>query len=800
MKWLKRLFWLLAVLAALGLTAWWAAPYLNDYQTDGELVLAGLRAPVTVKRDTKGMAYIYARNLDDALFAQGFVTAQDRLFQMQLTRLFAQGRICELVGAKAKPLDVRMRTIGIHRLAKRQAAFLDQKTRHFFQRYLDGVNAFIERCPDDVHLEFKLAGIAPEPWKLSDSLSVLYYMGFATSGNLRHEVVAQLLVDKLGLERARRLMPINLNPDDQAPPRPVRLGAALPGLGLAGDRRLAGWLGALPLGLGSNNWVVAPRLSPSGKPILAGDPHLDPRILPGPWYPLGIITPRVRAVGANIPGLPGMVIGRTSHLAMAVTNSYGDVQDLYVETLDPRRPGHYLEGERSVPFRVIEETLKIKDKEAPGGYRQEKIRIRLTRRGPVVSGVLPGLKTDKVITLRWAAAESMLPEIGLTRLLTVESAAQADAAVQQVSMIVLNWVFADTQGNIGWRVSGRIPIRSQGEATIPYPVRSARDNWIGWIPQAQMPHALNPARGWLGTCNHKTVTRDYPYYFSSLCASTFRYARLKQLLDAPGLKPVDAHWRFQRDQKNLEAAVAAPIMAKALAQDPATRPLAALLEAWDFRDQARQAAPLVFQAAYLEFARQVFEDELGPGVTDVFLDDWYFWQERLLRMVRRGASPWFDDIRTPDKTETRDDMFRRAGRTVLARLGERLGGDPASWQWGQVHTLELVSPLRRKGPGKALLGTGPMPMGGSGETLYRAIFKASRPFEVTISAALRMVADLGDEDKVLAVLPGGVSGRLFSPHQTDQVAAYMSGRKLYWWFSDKAIQEHAQHRLVLRPR
>jgi penicillin amidase len=804
MKWFKRFIWLVVILAALLVALIESAPWFNSYQVEGELKLPGLSAPVTVKRDALGMAYIYAQNLDDAFYAQGFVTAQDRLFQMQVSRLFAQGRISELVGEKGLKLDQRMRTIGIHRLAKKQAALFDDKTKAMMQRYLDGVNAFIKLCPKDLPLEFKMAGIEPETWQMADSLSLLYLMGFSTSGNLKHELVAQFIIDKVGLERAQEIMPLNINPDETTAsiltkePAKQACNTKAP-LGLARDARLADLMESLPLSLGSNNWAVAGRFNTGGKPILAGDPHLDARILPGPWYPLGIITPEIRAVGAMIPGMPGMVIGRTRHLALAMTNAYADVQDLFIETLDPKDKGRYMEGGESLAFEEIPESIRIKDSDAPDGFREEKFVIRLTKRGPVVSEVLPGLENGKVATLRWAAAESMLPNIGLMDALTAKNAAELDAALRQVSMLVLNWVFVDGGGNIGWRVSGRLPIRSQGESTIPFRVTSNQDNWIGWISQDEMPHAMNPKKGWLATANHKTVTRDYPYYYSSMAASSFRYARIKELLSQPGPKPASVHWQHQRDTDNLLARELVPILADALALEPKTLAMAKLLKDWDRRDQKDQAAPLVFQAVMLDYANQVFIDELGPAITKALLKDLYFWQERLLAMTKAGESTWFDDIRTKDKKETRGDLLRRAGLSALDQLSQRWGADPAKWRWGKAHTLELVSPLRRHGFGKELLGTGPLAMGGSAETIYRARFAPDKPFDVTISASLRMVVDMADPDKIMAVLPGGVAGRQFNKHQTDQVPAFMDGKALYWWFSDEAIEKNTQHRLLLKP-
>jgi len=271
-------------------------------------------------------------------------------------------------------------------------------------------------------------------------------------------------------------------------------------------------------------------------------------------------------------------------------------------------------------------------------------------------------------------------------------------------------------------------------------------------------------------------------------------------MKSPGPKTVDNHWQYQRDVKNLMAARIAPIMAKALLAHEDTKEMGKILSDWNFMDEADLAAPTVFQTTYINFARLVFEDELGPEVTMTMLNNWYFWEERLQQMLLTGSSKWFDDQNSSGKVETVEDLFHQAGRKTKTQLSSRLGSDPNDWLWGKVHTLELVSPIRRKGPGKELLGSGPMPMGGSGETLYRGWYGLDNPFEVTNCASLRMVADMADDDKIVAVLPGGITGRLFSPHQKDQIKAFMDGSKLYWWFSDKAINEHTKTTLMLEPK
>ena len=454
----------------------------NSYREAGTLPMTGLQQPVTVVRDEKGMPYVYAANLSDAFQAMGFVTAQDRLFQMELTRMVAAGRISELVGEKALPLDRRMRTIGIRRLAERHARLLQNDSTAYFQAYIDGVNSFVERYPEDHHLEFKLSGIQPTLWSMADVLSIMYYMSWSTSANIKTEIITQMLIDRLGPETAAELFPLNINPDEAAGRTPLQ--PLAPNCPLATppitDRDVMGYLDDSPLTVGSNNWAVSPERSPGGKPILANDPHLDARILPGPWYPCGLMTPELRIVGAHIPGLPAMPIFRNDALAAGITNAYADVQDLYVETIDPSDAGRYLEGADSIPFDIIKETLRFKDDEAPEGYREETLTIRMTKRGPVISNVFSQLETGRVLSLRWASAESMTSSTDFTRTMQAHSAESFRQALRQWSSIQLNFVFADRQGNIGWQVSGALPIRTTGDGTVPYVVRDGRDNC--WRP------------------------------------------------------------------------------------------------------------------------------------------------------------------------------------------------------------------------------------------------------------------------------------------------------------------------------
>lgn len=784
---------LLLLLLAVG--GGWYLRRADDYRADGELELAVLDAPVRVLRDEQGIPYIYADSLADALRAQGFITAQDRLFQIELTRYVSQGRLAELIGERALASDRRLRIAGVPMHGRRHAALLDAEGRWIFERYLEGLNAYIREHRDEHPVDLRLLGLEAQPWTLEDMLILQYFLMWSSSQNLGSELVSQAIVDRLGPERAGEIMQLTVNPDDE---RPV---ATVPPLASArlGLRDTGGWeqVGARPAALGSNSWAVAPWRSTSGAAMLASDPHVDSRTLPGIWHPLGLITPELRAVGVAGTGVPGLAIGRSDHIAFGVTNSYGDVIDLFIETVDPQDPGRYLEGGRSLPFEWREETLRVRDRSAPSGYREERLRIRSTRRGPVISDHGMTLDDGRVISMRWSPPEDMRPRVGVDRLWLAKSIDEAAAAIADIAA-PYNYTVVDTAGNIAHVTAGRVPVRRRGDGALPQPVRDGSDAWAGMIPAAEMPGQRNPQRGWVGNANHRTLPADYPYAYSTYFAASWRYRRMRELLDGDRRLSAADHWRFQRDVKNLLAARVAPVMAAALAADEETAGLARLLQDWNYEDHANLAAPAVFQAVFRRFARLTFEDDLGPELTQRMLKIYYYWQERLARMVLDGAPQWFDDRRS-ERVETRDELFREAGRLARVELEAQLGRDPRNWRWGDLHRVTFASPLLPGERAAALLGGGTRPMPGSGETLNRAIYPFDAPYRVKIIASLRFVADLADPDRVYAVLPGGASGRQFDPHLKDQLDAWFDGEMRAWWFSDRAIAEHAVSELRLLP-
>ncbi len=456
---------------------------------------------------------------------------------------------------------------------------------------------------------------------------------------------------------------------------------------------------------------------------------------------------------------------------------------------------------QGVPFKVITETIRIKDKSAPGGMREQELKIRYTKRGPVISDHAGlGPQGDKLLALRSTDAEVLPADLGIEALLTAKDAPAFDRAVQKIDLLMFNFVFADDQGNIAHRASGAIPIRKGADGGFPrLPPADGSDDWIGFIPKDRMPGMLNPNRAWVGTANNDTRPENYPWYYTNHVAPNYRYQRMGQVLGAAQKFTVDDDWKLMEDRRNLQSDALRKPIVDALKAEPSQRDLVTILEKWNGVDDANAAAPLIYQALYREIARGTFIDKLGEEVTNDMLSNWYFWQQRFDAMVATPDSAWFDDTRTPDKRETLADVIRSAAPRARAQLEALQGKDPNQWQWGKSHTIRLVSPLRRNGFGQELLGGITLERGGSSDTLQRGIYDFQKPYDSIFFQSMQIVADMGDPDKIEAILVGGVSERHFQPHQNDQAKLWAKGERRAWWFNPDKAQENAKHKVVLSP-
>lgn len=779
----------------------------------GVQVVTGLTAPVRVVRDDNGIPYIFASNTPDVIRAQGFVTAQHRLFQIEGYRAMANGRLAEAVGPGGLNNDRQIRLIGLRRNAERHARLLSAEARDFLSWYAQGMNSYIVDHVSDHPVELKLAGFKPTPWTVEDMVAVLHYINWSQAANFKAELTMQKLIDHFGADKAlKELSPVNVNPlrtqnseivgvarskDSSAATAPLGDVQLLADLGEPDG--LLGVIGAqAPISVGSNNWVVGKSRTASGAAVMVNDPHLDARLLPGIWHPVGLFTPDIQVVGAAAPGVPGILLGRNAQTAFGVTNAYGDSQDLFVEQVAAGKSDHYVDGNRILPFQMFNEVIRIKDKDAPEGFREETMAVRTTVRGPIVSGSIFGAEGEKLLSLRMASAELQGGGIGIDRLLTAQSVADVDQAVQAIDVMYFNFVFADKTGALGQRASGRVPVRASGQGSHPKAVGTS-DDWLGFIPPSEMPSIQSPTSDWTGTANHDTRPDNYPYDYSSYLSPSYRFRRMAEVLNKGQRMQTSDQLALVTDTHNVQTLRLKPALVAALKSAPAHVDLARILSNWDGRDDQNLAAPVIYHALYEHLALETFTDEMGSKLAREWLGNWYSWQERFDQLLGTPDSHWFDDTRTSQR-ETLHDLIRRSATAVRAELQSRYGHSPDTWRWGNAHRVTFSSPLRRTGIGRDILGVAPAPMSGSTDTLHRSGTKFGGQFDVEWFASARLVADLGDDEKVEAVVSGGVVDRQFHPHQKDQLGAWFEGRLLPWWFNRTKVEANARSTQELVPR
>jgi len=784
----KQLNWALGLVTLIGTGAALYLPHLDSYQTEGDLTLDALEQPVSVYRDSQNIPYLHGESLDDVLTAQGFVVAQDRLFQIEMMKYIAHGRLAELIGDKGLKMDRISRLINFRDLADHQAAIISAEERNYLERYMQGLNAYITGYAHEHPLVMGLMKIEATPWKLEDMLALQFFQVWSSSVNWRQELLTLELIDKLGMEQAAALAPLNINPDSEQASSLALSAIDTSNFSFSFDDSFAAEQ-RHQYGRGSNAWATGQQKSANGKPIMVNDPHIDTRRLPGFWYPMGLFTPEFRAVGAAPPGLPGLGVGRNQHIAWGATNGYSDSIDLYIERLNPANTDQYLEGDQVLALNQRKEVIRIKDVEAEGGYRSETMVIRSTKRGPLISDhgmTTSANRANRAVSLRWSVPEHLTPDAGNRELLIATSVGEAKAAIEKIAT-PLNHVVVDVAGNIARISSGFVPKRLRGDGLLPLEA-TEEDNWNGLIPGNEMPMEINPERDWVGSANHNVVPAGYPYAYSTNFSPAWRYRRLIELHEKPSINTED-HWDFLMDNKNLMAVSVTPLMIKSMAPEQAA--LAEILSAWDYMDTKEQVAPLIFQQIYRNYARALFEGRLGKELGEKFLNETYYHQERMIQRLMDNRSPWLD------QTVDHSALLRDAASLAQQQLSEKYGSDASQWRWGQGHTVSFFHPLVPGHTAAKWLGGGVHEADGSVETLNRAAYKFTDPQHSSFIPSMRIVADMSDDDKVEAHTSGGISERLFNPSGKNQVDLWLNGQAGYWWFSEQAVKANTVKTVTL---
>lgn len=780
---------------------WWSR---SLPQLDGELRLAGLGADVRVVRDDHGIPHIFAGSLRDAARALGYLHAQDRFFQMDLTRRVLQGRISEAIGERGLALDRLFRTLDLDGAGRQSFAALSPELQADLKAYAEGVNSWLDESGQAAPLEYALLGIEPEPWQPEDAVVWGKGMAWKLSANWRQDATRAMLAAKYGRERAERLFPTKF-PEWPVTLKPEVGGGEQRGASLTGGREgrpriaeagaLVQGLLALPsIGAGaSNEWVIDGTRSVTGKPLLANDPHLELQI-PILWYLARITTPEITIAGATAPGVPFVLLGQNGHIAWGLTTTDSDTQDLFIETEAADRPGHYMTPDGPRPIRSRSVTIKVKDG-APVVFTR-----RETRHGPIISDAMPEAETlaadGKMLALAWTGftGEDTTAE-ALYRINRAWNWRDFQAALRFYKSPAQNIVYADRQGNIGFTNAGMVPLRKSGDGRYPADGASAEFDWTGMVPFDGWPRLFNPAAGAIANANNAVIDDDYPYWFGRDQGAGYRAMRIIERLGETPRHDLSSMAAMQMDVQAAHARDLVPFLLKLEAETGLERQALDLLRTWDFSAAHDRPEPLILDWWLLRMNEELLKSGLDP----VAAASGRFNASVVVSMLRQPNGFCRDENAGADCMKA----VRAAFRRTLAELAGRYGSDVSKWRWGTEHIAVMENQVLDNIPGfRALFGVA-FPSDGGFYSINRggSLGKPDdeHPLVRKSGAGYRAVYDLGRPARSRFVIATGQSGHPLSPFYADQLPLYRSGETVRLNLSEEELIAQKSGVLIFKP-
>lgn len=794
MKILKATLTVLAVIIAVALLAGIIiVPALRKSglpELNGEKNLSGLTADVKVIRDERGVPHIYASNEHDLYFMTGYITAQERLWQMDMVRHATQGRLSELFKRDMFETDYFLRALGMPKKSQMVLEREDPAILATLQAYTDGVNSWIEECGNKLPPEFRILGYKPEPWTMIDITNIIGFIGWdLASSNLSNEINNYKLTRKLGPEKASGLI-ADWNMVDEVVFPDFRLDDKLldQATDAIGSMEELEKLGIVTLS-GSNNWAVAGSRSETGKPILSNDMHLGFNV-PGFWMQVHQVIPgKLNVTGVLFPGEPFIIAGHNDRIAWGMTNLSVDDIDLFVETVDSTGNNYLYNGEW-LPFRTEEHMLKM------GPDSSQTRIIKYTHHGPVISG-MQGID-DAVLTMCWTGYDYSDEIKAVYNLNRASGWDEFRTALSQFRSISQNFAYADVDGNIGINTGGGIPVR-KGTGLLPRKGDTDEFEWKGYVPFELLPSSFNPENGFVSSANQRTVDESYPFFISGEFSMPYRIMRIREMAAEKQILGIEDFKRMITDNHSAYAALLTPVI---ISNAPATgsddKKISTVLDelkGWNYDMSASLVAPTLFEFVRIELARHIMLDELDElyGSTLGRQHDFYIYS-----MVNQGPDEWVDNTDTPEK-ETMETIIAQSIRAAWDTLTARYGEYSDSWQWGKIHTFTLEHPMGGVKILNRLLGLNSKTYGidGSYHTVEPYAYRDN--FRVHHGASERHIFNTADWDKSLTVIPTGTSGIPGSPFYLSQTETYINDGFYSEPFSEAAVEAAKKHEMIFRP-
>jgi penicillin amidase len=771
-------------------------------QLDGRLYLQALQGKVTIRRDRWGIPHIHAQNRHDLFLAQGFVHAQDRLWQMELNRRAARGMLSAVFGPLTLETDRLSRTFGFARLAHTTLEMLEAQARSDLAAYTQGVNAFLASHPL-LPIEFSIVQHRPQPWEMLDSIAYAHLQMWA----LTHGAIAELVQAQL----IQQVDPTLVN--DLLMTYPQNHPATLPDGIEENAQWIDAWRGtAVPwqnpfhgkgnldgAGRGSNAWVIAPERSQSGGALLANDMHL-PMGTPAIWHFQHLRSDDgYHVAGFTQPGLPYIMAGHNGQIAWGATLAYTDCEDLFIEKLHPEDPTLYQFGDEWRPVQQIEEEIEVRFR------KPQREVVSLTHHGPLIHKLLEG--TTEPLAFSSAALRSVATIDSFGWLNTAANWDEFVTAAARIQAPPLNLLYADRQGNIGHWVTGQVPIRSAGDGSLPAPGYAGSHEWIGFVPFEEMPHALNPKEGIIISANHRLLPPEKSRHnLGQLWRNGYRAERIRQLLtDQTALSMADCR-RIQLDKLSLPGLQLVALLGDLQVSHPDAQLALSLLRQWDGSLSPESVGGTIYHVLVRELAPAVLAQRVPPGLLPALLGQGMsdilhpvnefqgYLLVNLLKILAHAPSVWFDSVATRSK------LIERCLVDVTAVLRQALGENSAAWQWGRLHQVTFKHPVGLISPFDQVFNVGPFPLGGDGNTVAQAGMRPGSYASDAIGVSSRFIIDLSAVEQAEAMLAPGQSGHLGSSHYDDLAPMWLQGENFPVLWAEEAIRTATQHTLTLTKR
>lgn len=769
---------------------------------DGKLEAAGLTSEVEVLTDRWGVPHVYAHDREDLYFAQGYLHAAERLWQVDVTRRLAQGRLAEVLGEFALPFDRFFRTLGLGRTARSWLDRMDDNTRRVGLSYHAGFAAGARAFPKPV--EYQILALEPEiPGTLEEGVlttfAIALLMAFALSPNWEFELLRLWLARALDPERAARLAPLVGAETPSALPPSASVAGLVRALTEAARQG-----GAAP-GAGSNNWVVSGARSVTGKPLLANDPHLKIQ-MPSLWMEMHLACPDLEAAGATLPGAPGILIGHNRRIAWGFTNTQADVADLYLERVSPDGSEYEHAGEWH-PVEVVREEIFVRHEPEPRAHE-----VRLTRHGPLLTSTIQGNLNPQVregvvgdaLAFRWIHHDVVSSQRSVEGINCASNWQEFREAAREWTSPGQNMVYADIDGNIGYQFTGVVPVRAAGRSgAAPAPGWTGEHEWEGEIPFDELPSSFNPESGFVATANHRIVDLDYPRHLTDDWEPPHRIRRIVALLTEKERLSAEDFARIQTDTHSGMAEELVPLLLTAEVHPGRAAEARRLVEGWDRRLDPESQGAAVFIVWCSKVAEGLFRPALGDELFDFYFRVrgwttlWAF--DAMGDLLAHPEAEWVGGSGS-DNPAARDALVARALEEACDELEARLGADPAGWRWGRLHRVHFRHALTTAMPPlDELMSSGPFEAPGGDDTINRGVFNPGEDYGDAAVASYRQIIDLSDFDRSLSVITGGNSGNPASPHYRDQSEMWLRGEYHPMPFTRGAVEAAAAGTLVLVP-